>query len=65
VAISNRRAPPAMNTACMAIAMCGDQFTNPVEQQSILDVLIYTDIKHAWPTREIQNRLKEAWDSAG
>ncbi|TVY14450.1 hypothetical protein LARI1_G007024 [Lachnellula arida] len=61
VAISNRRAPPAMNTACMAIAMCGDQFTDPREQQSILDVLVYTDTKHAWPTKEIQNRLKEAW----
>lgn len=61
VAISNRRAPPAMNTACMAIAMCGDQFTDAKEQQSILDVLIYTDTKHAWPTKEIQNRLKKAW----
>ncbi|KAF8852790.1 hypothetical protein BDZ45DRAFT_729958 [Acephala macrosclerotiorum] len=61
IAISNRRAPPAMNTACMAIAMCGDQFTDPREQQSILDVLIYTDTKHAWPTKEIQDRLKDAW----
>ncbi|TVY28267.1 hypothetical protein LHYA1_G003282, partial [Lachnellula hyalina] len=61
VAISNRRAPPAMNTACMAIAMCGDQFTDPKEQQSILDLLVYTDTKHAWPTKDIQNRLKEAW----
>jgi hypothetical protein len=58
----NRRAPPAMNTACMAIAMCGDQFTEPKEQQSILDVLVYTDTKHAWPTKEIQDRLKEAWN---
>jgi hypothetical protein len=61
VAISNRRAPPAMNTACMAIAMCGDQFTNVNEQRAIMDVLEYTDTKHAWPTLEIQNRLKEAW----
>lgn len=50
-----------MNTACMAIAMCGDQFTEPREQQSILDVLVYTDTKHAWPTKEIQDRLKDAW----
>jgi hypothetical protein len=50
-----------MNTACMAIAMCGDQFTEPREQQIILDVLVYTDTKHAWPTTEIQDRLKEAW----
>ncbi|PVH73459.1 hypothetical protein DL98DRAFT_351011, partial [Cadophora sp. DSE1049] len=61
VAISNRRAPPAMNAACMAIAICGDQFTDPREQRSLLDVLIYSDTKHAWPTNEIQSRLKEAW----
>ncbi|KAK0124790.1 hypothetical protein ONS96_008671 [Cadophora gregata f. sp. sojae] len=61
VAISNRRAPPAMNAACMAIAICGDQFTDLREQRSLLDVLIYSDTKHAWPTNEIQGRLKETW----
>ncbi|KAH7417794.1 hypothetical protein BKA64DRAFT_612527 [Cadophora sp. MPI-SDFR-AT-0126] len=61
VAISNRRAPPAMNAACMAIAICGDQFTDLREQRSLLDVLVYSDTKHAWPTNEIQSRLKEAW----
>lgn len=62
IAISNRRAPPAMNTACMAIALCGEQFSDPREQQSILDVLVYTDTKHAWPTKEIQDRLRAAWN---
>jgi hypothetical protein len=61
VATFNRRAPPAMNTACMAIAMCGDQFTESRDQQSMLDILVWTDTKHAWPTKEIQERLKEAW----
>lgn len=61
IAVSNRRAPPAMNTACMAIAMCGDQFTDSKEQQRLIDVLVYTDTKHAWPTIAIQRRLKEAW----
>jgi hypothetical protein len=61
VAISNRRAPPAMNTACMAIAMCGDRFTELREQKSMIDLLVYTDTKHAWPTVEIQERLKESW----
>jgi hypothetical protein len=50
-----------MNTACMAIAMCGDQFTDAREQQSIIDVLDYTDTNHGWPTIEIQERLKSAW----
>lgn len=50
-----------MNTACMAIAMCGDQFTDLHEQQAILDVLVYTDKQHAWPTTDIQQQLREAW----
>ncbi|KFY90556.1 hypothetical protein V500_05116 [Pseudogymnoascus sp. VKM F-4518 (FW-2643)] len=65
VAIYNRRAPPAIITACMAIAMCGDQFTEPREKQGILDMLVYTDTKHAWPTKEIQGRLKEVWGWTG
>lgn len=50
-----------MNTASMAIAMCGDRFTDSHEQQCVLDVLEYTDTKHASPTKDIQRRLKEAW----
>jgi hypothetical protein len=41
------------------------QFTDPREQQSILDVLVYTDTKHAWPTKEIQDRLKDSWGWSG
>lgn len=50
-----------MNTACMAIAVCGDQFTELHEQQAIMEVLVYTDNKHAWPTTDIQRQLTEAW----
>ena len=62
VALSNRSAPPAMNTACIAIAMCGDRFADRAEQQALLDILVETDVKHAWPTTTIQTHLKEAWD---
>ncbi|PQE27117.1 arca protein [Rutstroemia sp. NJR-2017a WRK4] len=61
VAISNHRSPPAMNTACMAISMCGEQIIDPEERASILEVLLYTEKKHAWPTKAIQDRLVEAW----
>lgn len=50
-----------MGSACMALAMCGDQVTDYREQKSMLDLLIYTDAKHGWPTAEIQKRLKLAW----
>lgn len=65
VAISNHRSPPAMNTACMAISMCGEQFTKIEEQESILEVLKYTEKQHAWPTKHIQDRLIEAWRCSG
>jgi len=61
VAMSNRRAPPNLITACMAIAVCGDQFTDLEEQKSLLDILIYNDTKNAWPTNDMQSRLKKAW----
>ena len=61
IALSNRRAPPAMNTACIAIAMCGDHFAERSEQQALLEILVETDEKHAWPTGEIQKALKEGW----
>ncbi|KAI9640840.1 hypothetical protein NHQ30_010681 [Ciborinia camelliae] len=62
VAVSNHRSPPAMNTACMAISMCGEQFTEPHEQESILAVLKETEKHHAWPTKHIQDRLIAAWE---
>ncbi|RFU23792.1 hypothetical protein B7463_g12547, partial [Scytalidium lignicola] len=62
VAISNRRVPPAMNSACIAIAMCGEQFSDIREREAILDILNYTETQHAWPTSEIQNRLKTLWE---
>jgi hypothetical protein len=61
IAISNRRAPPAMITACIAIAMCGDQFTELREQQALLEVLRETDVEYAWPTGHIQARLRTEW----
>jgi hypothetical protein len=45
----------------MAIAMCGDTFTELGEQRALFDVLRYTDVEHAWPTTAIQETLKEAW----
>ena len=77
VALSNGRAPPAMNTACIAIAMCkqtgglgwifladdwvgGDRFADRSEQEALMEILVETDSKHAWPTSEVQLHLKQA-----
>jgi hypothetical protein len=36
-------------------------FTDLRDQQALLEVLKYTDEEHAWPTTEIQERLKGSW----
>lgn len=43
----------------------GEQFTDVKEQESILDVLKYTEKQHAWPTKHIQQRLIQAWGYSG
>lgn len=61
IAVSNRQSPPAFLAATIAVTMCGDRFTDPVEQQALLDVLIETQQNYAWPTGAMQMRLKRAW----
>jgi hypothetical protein len=39
----------------------GDHFTELKDQKALLEVLKYTDIEHAWPTTQIQERLKHSW----
>ncbi|KAL2013704.1 hypothetical protein VTN00DRAFT_1229 [Thermoascus crustaceus] len=61
IAMSNRQSPPAFLTATLAITMCGDRFTDLVEQQALLNVLIETDRDNAWPTAAMQKKLRETW----
>jgi len=61
IALSNNRAPPAIISAGMAISMCGEQFSNPREQQAMLDLLSETETEYAWPTQQIQDKLKMSW----
>lgn len=50
-----------MFTACMGIALCGDRFTDRVEQEAILGVLVKTEKEHAWPTNAARVHLRRAW----
>jgi len=83
MALSNRKTPPHMITACMGISMCksnftllgseleyadasswilgGERFTERVEQDALLDILVQTDREHAWPTTAAQKQLRESW----
>ncbi|POR38581.1 Uncharacterized protein TPAR_01204 [Tolypocladium paradoxum] len=60
-ALSNDSTIPAMITASLGIATCGDRFNDDVTRKALLDVLIRTEVDHAWPTGNIQSSLKSAW----
>ncbi|KAI1814410.1 hypothetical protein GGS20DRAFT_548495 [Poronia punctata] len=59
--ISNQWTPPAMFTACIGIAMFGDQFNERSDQEALADFLMKTETAHARPTATIQRQLKKAW----
>lgn len=61
IGLSNQHSPPALITASVAIAMCGDRLTDRVEQKALLGVLVKLEEEHAWPTHATQKSLKEAW----
>lgn len=39
----------------------GDRFTEPHEQDHLIQVLIQTDALHGWPTHALQRQLREKW----
>ena len=61
IALSNRKAPPALVTACMGIAMCGEHFRERREQEALLKVLEEMEVEHAWPEARVGEGLRKAW----
>ncbi|KAK5427759.1 hypothetical protein LTR34_008701 [Exophiala xenobiotica] len=64
IAVSNRKCPPAMVTAFLGIAMCGDHFEDPIEQQALLGMLDEMEAGNAWPAGNVRQTLREAWGQA-
>ncbi|KAK4936412.1 hypothetical protein LTR10_022686 [Elasticomyces elasticus] len=64
IAMSNRKCPPAMVTAFLGIAMCGDRFEDPLEQQALLGMLDALETGNAWPAGNVRQMLREAWGQA-
>ncbi|KAL9616754.1 MAG: hypothetical protein Q9160_008411 [Pyrenula sp. 1 TL-2023] len=50
MAESNSKTGPNYVTACMAITMAGDRFTDRTEQEALFRLLLKTEQKMAWPT---------------
>ncbi|KAI8624955.1 hypothetical protein F5Y19DRAFT_278167 [Xylariaceae sp. FL1651] len=61
IGISNQWTPPAMFTACIGIAMFGDQFSERSDQEALAELLRKTEAAHARPTAAIQQQLMKAW----
>lgn len=61
IAMSNPGTVPALLTACQGISLCGDHFSDPEEQQALLDVLAKANEETAWPTYSMRERLEACW----
>ncbi|KAJ5149099.1 hypothetical protein N7448_000677 [Penicillium atrosanguineum] len=61
IALSNQHSPPGLVIAFVAIGMCGDRFTDRIEQEALLGVLSKLEAEHAYPTTSTQDLLKGAW----
>lgn len=53
--------PPALVTAYLGIAICGDSFEDPLEQAALLGLLDEMEARYAWPAGNTRHLLKEAW----
>ncbi|KAL4919528.1 hypothetical protein BDW62DRAFT_209736 [Aspergillus aurantiobrunneus] len=62
MALSNRQSRPAGLTACIAINICADRFTDSREQQALMELVVSTmQDSNYWPTTESQAKLRAAW----
>lgn len=52
---------PAMVQAYMAIAVCGEYFSDGLEQQALLGLVERLTLDHGWPTGKTATQLKGEW----
>ncbi|KAJ5202502.1 hypothetical protein N7449_004581 [Penicillium cf. viridicatum] len=56
--------PPGLVIASTAIGICGDRFTDRLEQEALLEVLLKVQDEHVYATLRTREQLKEAWGVA-
>jgi hypothetical protein len=62
IAISNRQEPTALLTASIAISICGDRFSDPAEQQALMNIVVNTKRdNNYWPSTALGAKLRNAW----
>jgi len=58
---SNQTMQPALVMAHLAIAVCGEYFSDEDEQKSMTSLLLELEAEHGWPTAKTIAELKQAW----
>lgn len=62
VAMSNRQSPTSLLTACLAITVCADRFTEDSEQKALMDIVITTSSdNNYWPSTAMEDWLRDVW----
>ncbi|KAL3431195.1 hypothetical protein BDV09DRAFT_198905 [Aspergillus tetrazonus] len=62
MALSNRQCKPAGGTACIAINLCADRFTDKTEQRELMGLVVGTMREsNYWTMVEGERRLRAAW----
>ncbi|KAL4817397.1 hypothetical protein BDW67DRAFT_184061 [Aspergillus spinulosporus] len=62
MALSNRQCKPAGGTACIAINLCADRFTDKNEQRALMGLVVGTMREsNYWTMVEGERRLRMAW----
>ena len=61
MALGNRKTPPALITAFLGIALCGDHFEDRSEQDAILGLLEELQGEHGWYVTDTMETLRQAW----
>jgi hypothetical protein len=61
VALSNPDTVAAILVTCMGIGLCGDLFTSRREQERLHDILVLTETQNGWPTKSLQEQLRQRW----
>ncbi|KAL2432635.1 hypothetical protein ABEF95_014193 [Exophiala dermatitidis] len=60
-AMSYSSSQPIMVQAYMAIAVCGEYFSDPGERKALLGILDKLMKEHGWPTGKTAKTLKQEW----
>jgi hypothetical protein len=61
IAVSNKQFIPVTFAAGVAIAMCGERFTERVEQEALMCILEESEEHVAWRSLRASERLKRCW----